>query len=50
MMTLEGTEFVRVSPEAPGEYECDPSYVYDIDPASDLLTRNKIGADRIAQL
>ena len=50
MMKLEGTEFVRVAPEEPGTFECDPSYVVDIPPGTDVLVRNNIGADRIAQL
>jgi ABC-type branched-subunit amino acid transport system substrate-binding protein len=50
MIRLDGTSFERVAPKEKGTYECDESYVYKVKPDSDLLLRNKIGADRIAQL
>jgi len=48
MLKLQGTEFVRVTPEETATFECDPSYVYDLGPTSDVLVRHGIGADRIA--
>ena len=48
LMGMRRTEFVRVSPEEPGTYECDPSYVYDV--TGDVVTRHDIGPDRIAPI
>jgi len=50
LMGMKGTEFVRLLPEEPGTFACDPANVYNVNPSSDLLTRNNIGPDRIAQL
>jgi len=50
LLGMEGTKYVRLSPEEPGTFSCDPANVYSVNPSSDLLTRNNIGPDRIAQL
>lgn len=50
LLGMKGTTFVRVSPEEPGTFTCDPANVYKINPSSVLLTRNNIGPDRIAGL
>ena len=36
MMNLQGTEFVRAAREQPGTHECDPSYVCELSPTSDV--------------
>ncbi len=48
LMGMHRTEFVRVSPEEPGTYQCDPSYVYDV--TGEVVDRHDIGPDRIAPL
>ena len=48
LMGMHRNEFVRVSPEEPGTYQCDPSYVYEV--TGDVVTRHDIGPDRIAPL
>ena len=48
LMGMHRTEFVRVSPEEPGTYQCDPSYVYNV--TGEVVARHDIGPDRIAPL
>jgi hypothetical protein len=47
-MNMKGTEFVRVTPEEEDTYDCDPSYAHQLEGL--VVTRNKIGPDRIAPL
>jgi len=47
-MGVKGTKFVRVFPREAGTFDCNSSYVYKV--TGDVITRNKIGSDRIAQL
>ncbi len=48
LMKLDGTAFVRVTPEQAGTLDCDPSHVVAV--TGDVVTRHDIGADRIAPL
>jgi ABC-type branched-subunit amino acid transport system substrate-binding protein len=50
LLGMKGTSYVRVSPAETGTFTCDQANVYSINPTSDLLIRNNIGADRIARL
>ena len=48
VMRVQGTAFEQYDPGAPGEFECDPSYVVKIDPAPDALAGLKLDSDRVA--
>ena len=48
MIKLDGTSFVRVSPEESGEYDCDPKYAAKV--SGPALQRAKLDANRISQL
>jgi flagellum-specific peptidoglycan hydrolase FlgJ len=45
---LKGTNFIRVEPEKPGTYACDPSYAAKL--SGPVVQRAKLDANRIAQL
>ena len=48
LLKMEGTTYVRVYPEEPGSYDCDPSYAAEVfGPERD---RAKLDENRIAQL
>ena len=48
LLKLEGTSYVRVYPEEPGTYDCDPSYAAKV--TGPELEKAKLDANRIAQL
>jgi ABC-type branched-subunit amino acid transport system substrate-binding protein len=48
LLQLSGTGFERVFPKEVDTFDCDPSYAFKV--TGDVVTRAKIGADRIAQL
>ena len=48
LMKLEGTGFVRVLPEEPATYDCDPAYATRT--SGPVLDRANLDADRVAQL
>jgi ABC-type branched-subunit amino acid transport system substrate-binding protein len=48
LLKLEGAGFARVFPKEPNTFDCDPSYAFHV--TGEVVTRAKIGADRIAQL
>ncbi|MCU1377831.1 MAG: hypothetical protein JWN29_814 [Acidimicrobiales bacterium] len=48
LLKLTGTKFERVFPKKVNTFDCDPSFAYKV--TGEVVTRAKIGADRIAQL
>jgi hypothetical protein len=48
VLKLEGTEFKRVRPEAPGEFECDPSYVAAVE--GPVVDQAKLDENRVSTL
>jgi ABC-type branched-subunit amino acid transport system substrate-binding protein len=48
LLKLEGTEYVRVTPEEPGEFECDDSYVAEV--TGPIVEQAKLNEDRISTL
>ncbi|MCU1484783.1 MAG: hypothetical protein JWN67_1529 [Actinomycetia bacterium] len=48
LIKMTGTTFERVFPKKANTFDCDPSYAYKV--SGEVVTRAKIGADRIAQL
>jgi ABC-type branched-subunit amino acid transport system substrate-binding protein len=48
LLGLKGTNFIRVEPEKPGTYACDPSYAAKL--SGPVVQRAKLDANRIAQL
>lgn len=48
LLTLDGTSFVRVTPEDEGTYDCDPRYAAPVD--GPVLERANLDENRISQL
>ncbi|MCU1396800.1 MAG: Branched-chain amino acid transporter substrate-binding protein [Ilumatobacteraceae bacterium] len=48
MLQLQGTKYVRVAPEKPGTYECDPSWIAPVTGVK-ALDAAKLDANRISQ-
>jgi ABC-type branched-subunit amino acid transport system substrate-binding protein len=48
LIKLTGTKFERVFPKKVDTFDCDPSYAFKV--SGDVVTRAKIGPDRVAQL
>jgi len=48
LMKMEGTTFVRVTPEQPGTFDCNPAYATKA--SGPVLDRAKLDANRISQL
>ncbi len=48
LLKMEGTSYVRVAPEEPGTYQCDPAFAAKT--SGGVLERAKLDADRESQL
>jgi ABC-type branched-subunit amino acid transport system substrate-binding protein len=49
VMKVEGTKFVQWSPEEPGQFECDPSFVVKVDPPVTSAASLQLDANRVSQ-
>ena len=49
VLKVDGTRFVQWSPEGRGQFECDPTFVVEVDPPVTSAAALKVGPDRVSQ-